>query len=137
MKASMWISLLLLLTALYDGLLGLLFLVAPSYPFQRFEVTPPNHWGYVQFPAALLLIFALMFLQAACDPARYRHLIGYGVLLKIAYCGVSGWHWLSAGIPGMWKPMTLIDAVMGLLLLCAYACAKGPPEAGDVARPGE
>ena len=29
--------------------------------YQRFEVIPPNHYGYVHFPAALLIIFGLMF----------------------------------------------------------------------------
>ena len=29
---------------------------------------PPNHWAYVQFPAALLVIFALMFVAIASAP---------------------------------------------------------------------
>ena len=58
MKTPVWIPILFGLAALYDGLLGLLFLLAPGYPFQLFSVVPPNHLGYVQFPAAVLLIFA-------------------------------------------------------------------------------
>ena len=121
MKTPRWIALLFGLAAVYDGILGLLFLLAPGYPFQLFHVTPPNHLGYVQFPAALLLIFALMFAGITLDPLRRRGLICYGILLKAAYCGVSGYYWMSAdGIPAMWKPFTIIDLVMGVLFILAY-----------------
>jgi uncharacterized membrane protein YhaH (DUF805 family) len=126
MKTPTWIPILFALTALYDGLLGLLFLIAPGYPFERFDVTPPNHIGYVQFPAAVLLIFALMFVRIALDPRRHRDLILYGFLLKVAYVAVSGWHWFSAGIPGMWKPLTMIDAVTAVLFVVAYMLLGGP-----------
>ena len=124
MKTPVWIPILFAVSAAYDGILGLLFLAAPGWPFEAFGVTPPNHLGYVQFPAALLLIFALIFTQIALDPIRRRELIVYGILLKVAYCAVSGWHWLSAGIPNMWKPFTLIDVVMGGLFVAAYAILR-------------
>jgi hypothetical protein len=124
-KSLVWIRLLFVLAAVYDGVLGVLFLVAPDYPFRQFEVTPPNHVGYVQFPAALLLVFALLFVNIARDPIGNRGLILYGILLKVAYCGVSGWHWLSAGIPGMWKPFTVIDLVMGVLFAWAWVVLRG------------
>ena len=53
MKPSPWIRILFALAAAYDGVLGIAFLLAPSYPYSLCGVTPPNHWGYVQFPAAL------------------------------------------------------------------------------------
>ncbi|NLF68462.1 MAG: hypothetical protein GX575_05325 [Candidatus Anammoximicrobium sp.] len=120
MNSPRWISPLFWLTAAYDGLLGLAFLAAPGPLFELCQVTPPNHLGYVQFPAALLLIFGLMFVAIALDPVGKRHLIGYGILLKAAYCGVAGYHWAAAGIPGMWKPFVVIDLVMGLLFVGAY-----------------
>jgi hypothetical protein len=128
MKTPFWIPLLFVLAAVYDGILGVLFLAAPGYPFKYFDVKPPNHLGYVQFPAALLLIFALMFLVIALDPVRRRGLIWFGVLLKIAYCAVSGWHWLTAGIPDMWKPFTIIDLAMLVLFLWAYTILRGRAE---------
>ena len=45
---------LFVIAALYDGLLGAAFLVAPAEIFRIADVTPPNHWAYVQFPGALL-----------------------------------------------------------------------------------
>ena len=125
MKPLKWISLLFALAALFDGVLGLLFLAAPGYPFRLFAITPPNHMGYVQFPAALLLIFALMFAAIARDPIGNRKLIPYGILLKLAYCGVTFSYWFTAGIPNMWKPMAGIDLVMAALFAWAYVAVGG------------
>jgi len=124
MRRSSGISALFGVAAAYDGILGVLFLFAADYVFQFFRVTPPNHLGYVQFPAALLLIFALMFLRIAGNPIRHRDLVPYGILLKVAYCAVSGWHWLAGGIPGMWKPFAVIDLLMGLAFIWAYATLR-------------
>ena len=71
MKRS--ISALFVLAAVYDGLLGLIGLFFGSALFGWFGVTPPNHWGYVQFPGALLVVFAIMFFAVAANPARTRH----------------------------------------------------------------
>ena len=114
------VSGLFLVAALYDGLLGLAFLVAADPIFQWAHVTPPNHAGYVQFPGALLMIFGIMFTAIARRPRENRGLIIYGILLKVAYCGVAGYHWLIGGIPGMWKPLVLIDLVFLALFVLAY-----------------
>jgi hypothetical protein len=119
MKARRAIPVLFVVAALYDGLLGLAFLFASGPVFQWAGVTPPNHPGYAQFPAALLVIFAIMFLAIAMDPVRNRNLLPYGVLLKLSYCGVTSFHWLTAGIPSMWKPFCLFD----LVFLAAFAWA--------------
>lgn len=128
MTPPKWIGPLFFFAALYDGFLGLAFLAAPGRLFELCQVTPPNHVGYVQFPAALLLIFGLMFVAIAQDPAGRRQLILYGVLLKLAYCGVAGFHWAATGIPGMWKPFVVIDLVMGLLFVWAYQSLAKPPQ---------
>lgn len=114
------ISGLFYLAALYDGILGLAFLVAPLAVYAWFAVTPPNHVGYVHFPAALLLVFSLMFLNIARQPLINRNLIPYGVLLKVSYCAVVFYHWFSAGIPDMWKSFAIVDACFGGLFIWAY-----------------
>lgn len=68
------------LAAVYDGLLGLIGLFAGGSLYGWFGATPPNHWGYVQFPSALLVVFAIMFAAVAADPGTYRVLIPYGIL---------------------------------------------------------
>jgi hypothetical protein len=120
MSKPIWIAILFYVSALYDGALGIIFLLFPSAPFRWFEVTPPNHFGYVQFPAALLIIFALLFIMIARNPVANRKLIPFGMLLKVSYCGVVFYHWLAAGIPGMWKPFAWIDLLFLVLFIIAY-----------------
>ena len=128
-----WSRILFGLAAAYDAVLGILFLVAPWWVYQTCEVTPPNHWGYVQFPAALLLVFAVMFVAIARDPEGNRGLILYGIGLKVAYCAVAFGYWFGSGIPGMWKPFAVTDLVMAALFVWAYAAlgasARTPLEA--------
>lgn len=120
MNHRLGITVLFFIAALYDGLLGLAFLLTPGVVFQWFGVTPPNHPGYAQFPAALLVVFALMFLAVARNPLANRNLIPYGILLKVSYCGVIFFHWFTGGIPGMWKPFAICDLVFLVLFVWAY-----------------
>lgn len=109
------------LSAAYDGAIGLVFIFAPSFIFHFFEVAPPNHWAYVQFPAALLLIFAMMFLGLARKPVQNKDLLPYCILLKIAYCGVSGAYWGMGQLPAMWQPFFICDFVMLIAYIWAYS----------------
>lgn len=111
---------LFIVAACYDGLLGAAFLFAGGHVFEWFGVTPPNHPGYVQFPAALLMVFAAMFGAIARDPVRNRALIPYGILLKLAYCGVVLFHWLTGGLPNMWKPFCIVDLIFLVLFVRAF-----------------
>jgi hypothetical protein len=125
MKKDVGIRVLFLVAAVYDGALGLLFLFSPEAVFDWFEVTPPNHVGYVQFPAALLVVFAILFLAIVRSPARNRGLIPYGILLKVSYCGVVAYHWFGAGIPFMWKPFAVADLGFAVLFVWAYGALRG------------
>ena len=119
MKAP-WTKPLFYLAALYDGLLGLAFLFFWRQVFAAFEVTPPNHAGYAQFPALLLIIFGAMFLQIARDPQRHRNLILYGIALKVAYTGTTFFHELTGGIPSMWMWWAWADLAFLVLFIVAY-----------------
>lgn len=132
MKKQNTLSLLFAIAALYDGLLGMAFLVAGDGMFERFGVTPPNHIGYLQFPAALLIVFAIMFGVIARAPAANRDLIPYGMFLKVSYCGVVFSHWFAGGIPNMWKPFAVCDIVFLVLFVWAYTSlrAGAPGDAG-------
>jgi hypothetical protein len=121
MTVPKWISPLFWLSAAYDGLLGLLFLAVPGWVFTRLEVALPNHVAYVQFSAALLLIFGLIFVNIARDPIANRSQIIYGILLKVAYCGLAFYYWATEAIPWIWEPFAVIDLVMGVLFVIAYA----------------
>ncbi|MGO9917215.1 MAG: hypothetical protein ACLQIB_21260 [Isosphaeraceae bacterium] len=120
MNTASLIKALFLIAALYDGVIGAAFLIAPAWVFRLAAVTPPNHWAYVQFPAALLVIFGTMFAAIAAKPIENCKLIPYGIMLKAAYCGVTFRYWNAEGIPGLWKPFAVIDLVMGLLFVWAF-----------------
>lgn len=120
MSETKWIPVLFWVAAAYDGVLGLAFLAAPARLFELLDVTPPNHFGYVHFPAALLVVFALMFVAIALDPERNRNLVPFGVLLKVSYCGVVFAHWFTAGVPTIWKPFAVMDVLFLVLFLMAY-----------------
>jgi hypothetical protein len=124
MKNKITIPVLFIVAALYDGLLGIIFLFAGAAVFQRFGVMPPNHPGYVQFPAALLITFSLMFVAIARSPIKNRNLIPYGIFLKASYCGVVFFHWFTGGIPGMWKPFCIFDLIFLILFVLAYMALR-------------
>lgn len=115
-----WIKPLFVVAGLYDGLLALAFLLFTTPLFQWYEVTLPNHLGYVKFPALLLLIFAGMFFRIASDPATYRELMVYGICLKVAYSGTVFWYELTEGIPDMWIPWAWADLVFLVLFVAAW-----------------
>ncbi len=125
MKTKTQVSLLFLVAAIYDGILGGAFLIAPRALFEWLDVTPPNHYGYVHFPAALLIVFALMFLAIALKPISNRRLIPYGIGLKVSYCGVVFAHWFGGAIPNVWKPFAVCDVAFIILFFLAHVYLAG------------
>lgn len=115
---------LFVIAAMYDGVLGVVFLFAGPTVFTWFDVTPPNHWGYIQFPAALLLVFATMFAAVAVRPYVNRNLIPYGILLKVSYSGLVFYHWSVTDVPTMWKPFALLDVLFLIAFVWAYAALR-------------
>ena len=124
MMSARSIRVLFLVAALYDGILGIAFLIAAPALFELVGVAPPNHFGYVHFPAALLIVFALMFLAIYRDPLANRGLIPYGIMLKVSYCAVAFYHWFAAGIPFIWKPFAVADLVVLVLFVWAQSALK-------------
>lgn len=111
---------LFVIAAIYDGILGLLFFFFPGLAFEIFEVVPPNHFGYVQFPAILLLIFAAMFYRVSRDPVANRFIMLYGVALKTGYSGLVFYYMLTTGVPAMWVPWAWADLAFLVLFLMSW-----------------
>ena len=128
MNTLMKIRALFGVAAAYDAILGAAFLFAAATLFAKFDVPPPNHPGYVQFPALLLIIFGLMYAAIAKDPIKNKNLIIYGILLKISYCGVISYHWATSDLPNLWKPFCIIDGVFLILFFLAWKSLKEPSE---------
>jgi hypothetical protein len=116
----LWVRIVMIASGIYDGLIGLAFFFAPATIFRTAGVTPPNHFGYVQFPALVLLIFAAMFLRIAADPVARREQIPYGMALKASYFCVVFWYQLHSGIPALWIPFAWADVVFFLLFFASW-----------------
>jgi hypothetical protein len=117
---STWIKPLFVIAAVYDGVLGLVFLFFPLWVFSIHGVEPPNHLAYIQFPALLLLIFAAIFFRIASNPKRYRDLIPYGIALKASYAGLAFLYEMTEGIPFMWIPWAWADLAFLFAFFAAW-----------------
>jgi hypothetical protein len=115
-----WMRWVLVVSGVYDATLGLAFLAAYPSIYARMGVTLPNHPGYVQFPAALVVLFGVAFLIAARAPSRHRDILWMGALLKVAYAAVTLGHWFVGSIPAPWTMFGWIDALFAVLLLMAW-----------------
>jgi hypothetical protein len=123
-----WLRPLFLLAAAYDGILGLAFIFAPASIFAMYGVEPPNHMAYVQFPAMLLVLFAIMFYQIAMNPVGNRNLILYGCGLKVSYCSLAFWYMFTTSIPSMWVPWAYADLVFLVLFILSWRSIRSRPQ---------
>jgi hypothetical protein len=118
------------IAALYDGVLGVAFLLFPVAIYAMYAVEPPNHMAYVQFPALLLIVFAAMFFQISKDPAKNRGLILYGCALKVSYCSMVFGYMATSGVPAMYVPFAYADLVFLALFIMTYRSLGEPAQAG-------
>ena len=114
-----WIRPLFVIAAIYDLVLGVLFLIAWRPVYERFGIALPNHPAYVQFAAAVVATFGIAFWYVANAPERNRDIIKLGVLLKIAYSSIVLSYWFQGRMPGMWVPFAWIDLVFLLAFVAA------------------
>jgi hypothetical protein len=105
---------------LYDFLIGLAFLLFGVRLFDAAGVPQPDHWGYIQFGALMLMIFGMMFFAIARNPSANRQMIPYGILLKLSYSALAGYYWMTTDCPLLFKPFVVIDAIMLVLFVIAY-----------------
>jgi hypothetical protein len=117
------------LAGLYDAVLGVAFLLFPAAIYAMYEVTPPNHMAYVQFPGMLLIIFGAMFYQISTSPTKFRGLILYGIALKVSYCSMVFGYMATSGVPAMYVPFAWADLVFLVLFILTYRSlgAKAQP----------
>lgn len=117
---------LFLIAALYDFVLGVVFLAAWKQIYGYFGVTPPNHNGYVQFGAVLVAIFGVGFWFVSQDPERNRDIIKMGILLKTAYSTIVLGHYFFGSMPGVWVPFAWFDLMfLGLFIVAWKSLARG------------
>jgi len=108
------------MAAAYDGILGIVYLFFFPQVFAYFQIAPPNHPAYVQFPALLVIIFAWMFWRIAGNPVRHRDLIPFGMGLKVAYCAIVFWYQLRGTMWPAFVALAWIDVFFLLLFILAW-----------------
>ncbi|MEK6563996.1 MAG: hypothetical protein AABZ65_03080 [Candidatus Omnitrophota bacterium] len=115
---------LFIISALYDFILGVIFLAGFRHVYNYFNIALPNHDGYVQFAAALVVIFGIGFWFVAHDPQRNRDIIKMGILLKLSYSGVAFYHAALGNLPGIWLPFAWLDLIFLVLFILAFKSLK-------------
>jgi hypothetical protein len=124
-----WIRLAFAASALYDAAVALLFLYIGSPIYDSFGIQRPNHDGYLQFPALLILVFSAMYWRIATDPVKFRDLMPYGIGLKISYSAVVLYHWFFGSIPSVWMPFAWIDVAFIVIFFRAWRRVGNPGRA--------
>ena len=119
-----WVKKLFIVAALYDFVLGIIFLFCFKSIYSYFNIALPNHDGYVQFGAALIAIFGVGFWFVAQNPDRNRDIIKMGILLKIAYSGTVFFYALAGNIPSIWVPFAWFDLIFLFLFIGALRSLK-------------
>jgi hypothetical protein len=124
MKIS-WIRFIFTASGIYDGILGFVIFFLGYSVYDANGVMRPNHIGYIQFPALLLIIFGIMFLQVGKSPVKYRGMMWYGIGLKIAYAGLVFYYLMADGIPFMWVPFAILDTIFLILFIASWMSVRG------------
>lgn len=127
-----WIRPFLFVCALYDVVLGAIFLIAYKPVFEKFGVALPNHPAYLQFGAAYVIIMGIGFWLAGRAPERNRDILKLCLLTKIAYFGIVFGYQLRGMMPGMWVPMAWCDVAMAIGVIAALRAIPAP----EAAAPG-
>jgi hypothetical protein len=124
MKKLKTIRYLFILAGAYDFFLGAAFLAVGPYLFRTLGIAPPNHWGYVHFPALLLMVFGCMFFQIAGNPVKHFPLILYGIALKASYCLTVFGHAILSSVPNIWIVFGVFDLAFDVLFILSFRYLK-------------
>jgi hypothetical protein len=121
-----WIRPLFVVAALYDVVLGLVYLVAYPALYARAGVALPNHPGYVQLNALFVIVAGVGFGLVARSPVRNRDIIHMGVLFKASYAGIIFYYMARGLMPAMWTPWAVCDTLFLLAFLVALQALPRP-----------
>ncbi|MCC6681973.1 MAG: hypothetical protein IT445_13820 [Phycisphaeraceae bacterium] len=115
------VRILMTLAGIYDGTLGVAFVFFTARTFDLIQMPLPDHLGYVQFAAALLIVFALMFFAVAANPVRYLEFVTAGMGLKVSYIAVVTYYGQTQGVPPVWLWFAAADGLWLLLFIVIRA----------------
>lgn len=118
----------LLVAAVYDAALGIVFLVAGESILTSIGMTLPPHVAYIQLAAVFVLIQGLSYGLAWLDPLGNLGLVRTGVAYKAGYVGLAVIYLVTGHLPSVFfVPWAILDALflVGFVLFLRSAAAKG------------
>jgi hypothetical protein len=107
----------LLLCAIYDGLLGLAFLFFAEPIFRVLGIESTADPIYAQLAAGLIAIMGLGFFLAWRDPLRNRDLVLLGAVFKAFYILLAAYALIRGEVP---HPVFLVFAAIDILFLIVF-----------------
>jgi len=124
------------LGAIYPAVLAAAALFFAPAALNWASLSPPHHLAYVRVLGALVLIFAIMMVDMATNPRRYRNLIAYAALLQIAICALGFYYWSRGPIAQPLQILVVVALVLLVLLLVSYVGTRPRAAAGIAAQAG-
>ena len=124
-----WIKPFFIVAALYDFILGLAALLFFRQLYGWLNITLPNHDGYVQWGAAVVIVFGVGFWLVAQNPERNRDIIKMGILFKLAYSTTILGHFFLGSVPTIWVPFAWLDLIFLVMFIVALRVLAPPPAA--------
>ena len=88
---------------------------------------PINHPEYFYSFAGIVLVFQLLFLAIAWNPARYRPVMPFCVLEKLSLVPTFVILFAQDRFPMNWIPPLTVDLILGALFAAAYFKSKPEP----------
>ena len=107
----------LLLCAVYDGLIGLAFLFLAGPLFRIFGIEPAADPVYIQLAAGLIAIMGLGFFLAWRDPLVNGDLVLLGAVFKAFYILLALFAFVRGAVP---HPVFLLFAVVDIVFLVVF-----------------
>src|SRR3989337_193266 len=118
-----------LVPALYDLILGAVFVVAGEPILTAIGMELPPHIAYIQLAAVFVFVQGLSYLFVYFDPPANLGLVRVGVVYKAAYAGLALWYLVIGLLPsGFFIPWAVVDVLfmIGFLLFLRAATRSRP-----------
>lgn len=121
---------------LAGGIYGLV-VVTPLYVLRSFieRLMPPaiSHPEFYYGFVGAVVVWHVLFLVIAGEPARYRAMMPVAALEKLAFGAPTLALCLTGAASKLWIPGAVIDLLLGALFIAAFVKVKGtaPPAAAN------
>jgi hypothetical protein len=116
-----------LVAALYDIILGAVFVVASEPILKAIGMTLPPHIAYIQLAAVFIFVQGLSYWLAFRDPFANLGIVRVGVAYKVAYAGLVLYYLVIGQLPSVFFiPWAVFDLVflVGFVMFLQLAARR-------------